>query len=212
MAPEPPNSSDLARNLILASASPRRAQLLREYGYQFSIMEPPIVEPDRFSPDVSPARRAEALSFLKASSVVGVVATGIILSGDTVVALGSEVFGKPTDRDDARRILRSLCGTMHHVLTGVTLLDAATSRRHIKHDSTAVTMKPMTDDQLEAYLDTDAWRGKAGAYGIQDHGDRFVTRVEGSFTNVVGLPMELTCRLLSQWGLPRPEAGHDPND
>ncbi len=111
------------------------------------------------------------------------------------------MFGKPLDRDDARTILSNLSGTTHRVITAVTLLDATTGRRLIRHDSTAVTMKPLSDNQLEAYLDTGAWAGKAGAYGIQDRGDAFVESIDGSFTNVVGLPMELLGRMLADWGI-----------
>ncbi len=106
-------------------------------------------------------------------------------------------------------ILSALSGTTHEVITGVTLLNAATGARLIDHDVTAVTMKAMPEPDLEAYLATDGWRGKAGAYGIQDRGDAFIERIDGSFTNVVGFPMELVSRMLSRWGL----AGHDaPTD
>jgi len=193
--------------LILASASPRRASLMQEYGYRFDIVPPPLEEPDHLAADATPMQRAEALSYFKARSVATLVSAGIVLAGDTVVALADRVFGKPVDRDDARHILASLSGTTHHVITAVTLLDASTGDRLIRHDSTAVTMKPLSDVELEAYLDTDAWVGKAGAYGIQDRGDAFVTATEGSFTNVVGFPMELVGDMLAEWGV-TPQLAH----
>lgn len=150
-----------------------------------------------------------------------------ILAGDTVVALDGRLFGKPTDRADARRILSALSGTTHHVITGVALLDIPSPDstrprsvrradlsssasygseiagwgthgwcRLIRHDTTAVTMRRLTDAERETYLDTGAWKGKAGAYGIQDSGDAFVERIDGSFTNVVGFPMELILQML----------------
>lgn len=188
--------------LILASASPRRAALLHEYGYVFDVIEPPLEEPHSINRLLSPAQQAEALSYFKASCVAGPLERGLVLAGDTVAAIGQDLFGKPADREDARRILRRLAGTTHHVITGVTLLDAATSERRIEHATTAITMKPLSPEEVESYLATGAWMGKAGAYGIQDHGDAFVTKWEGSFSNVVGMPMELVTEMLQSWHIP----------
>ena len=185
--------------LILASASPRRVSLMREYGFEVEVIKPPLEEPVCLGEDLTPAQQAEALSYFKARSVATLVGEGLILAGDTIVSLSGRIFGKPLDRDDARAILSALAGTTHHVITGVTLLDAATGVRLVRHDSTAVTMRHLSTHELEAYLDTGAWRGKAGAFGIQDHGDPFVERIDGSFTNVVGLPMELISRMLGEW-------------
>ncbi len=187
--------------LILASASPRRSSLLREQGYAFCVVPPPFDEPDSLNPNLSPAQLAEALSYFKAKSVAALRSDGWVLGGDTVVALNRRIFGKPGDRGDARSILSALAGTTHHVLTGVALVEVGTERRAVRHDTTAVTMRDLTEEELEAYLDTNAWEGKAGAYGIQDYGDAFVTEIEGSFTNVVGFPMELVTRMLGDWGI-----------
>jgi septum formation protein len=187
--------------LYLASASPRRAELLRAYGYSARIIEPPIPEPDQLSQGIPPSALAEALSYFKARSVAGMVKTGLVIGGDTVVALDGRCYGKAVDREDARRILRALAGTTQEVITGVTVLAQPGDRRLIQHEVTQVTMRPMSDEQIEAYLDTNLWQGKAGAYGIQDHGDAFVERVHGSFTNVVGLPMELLGRMLAEFGV-----------
>ena len=189
------------QTLILASASPRRVTLLRQHGYEVQVVEPPMEEPESLHEDLSPAEQAEALSYFKAASVSALFCEGVILAGDTIVTLEGRVFGKPVGRGDARAILTTLAGTTHHVITGVTLLDCATRTRLIEHDSTAVTMKPMSQAQLDAYLDTGAWTGKAGAYGIQDRGDALIEEIDGSFTNVVGLPMELVGRMLSEWGI-----------
>lgn len=175
---------------------------MREYGYQVEVIVPRLEEPTAVGHELSPRQRAEALAYFKAGCVAGLVDEGTVLAGDTVVALDDRVFGKPVARDDARRILTSLAGTTHQVITGVTLLDAQSHERLIRHDSTAVVMRSMTDQEIEDYLDSGAWAGKAGAYGIQDRGDAFVERIEGSFTNVVGLPMELVGEMLAQWGYP----------
>lgn len=192
------------QRLVLASASPRRERLLREYGYEVEVIAPPLNEPAESMHTLPPARQAEALSYFKARSVSPVAGDAWILAGDTIVSLDDQVFGKPVDRNDARRILTALAGTTHHVITGVTLLDAATNRRSIRSDTTAVSMRSMTEEEIENYLDTGAWAGKAGAFGIQDHGDAFVTRIDGSFTNVVGFPMELVGKMLQEWGFELP--------
>lgn len=185
--------------LILVSASPRRAELLREHGYEFEVIEPPLAEPIDFTEGMSLVERVQALSNFKARSVRAQVGEGLILAADTIASLDGRVFGKPADRDDARSTLQSLSGTTHQVITGVTLLDAPSGIRLIRHDSTDVTMRRLTEQEIEDYLDSGAWAGKAGAYGIQDKGDAFVERIEGSFTNVVGLPMELLAEMLTEF-------------
>lgn len=174
---------------------------MREHGYPVEIIAPPLREPGPLPGDLTPTQQAEAVSYFKAQSVARGLNEGWILAGDTIAALKGRIFGKPVDREDAKNILAALSGTTHEVITGVTLLDAATGARLIDHDVTTVTMKAMPDAELAAYLATDGWRGKAGAYGIQDRGDAFIERIDGSFTNVVGFPMELVSRMLSQWGL-----------
>ena len=185
--------------LILASESPRRASLLHEAGYEFTVVGPPLDEPARLAGNPPPAALAMALSGYKARSVSETVDRGLVLAADTVSTLQGEVFGKPVDRVDAERILQSLTGTTHDVITGVTLLDAATGRRTIRCDVTEVTMKVMSPRELTAYLDSGEWAGKAGAYGIQDVGDRFVSGIRGSFTNVMGLPMELLTEMMGRF-------------
>lgn len=190
-------------SLVLASGSPRRAALMREHGYDVKVIPPPLKEPTHLHQKLAPAHRAQALSFFKACSVRDQVKKGWILAGDTIVSCGGEAFGKPTDRHHAGVILRALSRTTHSVITGVTLLDAHSGIRWTTHDETAVTMRALTGDDIEAYLDTGEWKGKAGAYGIQDRGDAFVVKIEGSFSNVVGFPMELIGRMLADWGRPK---------
>jgi septum formation protein len=185
--------------LILASSSPRRAELLRAAGYVFHVVPPTLDEPMHRVGYDEPRQQAEALSFYKAREVAGRTQDALVIGADTIVAVGDRVFGKPVDREDARRILETLTRTPHEVITGVTLIDAATGRRLISHDRTTVFMRTMSDAEMQAYLDTGEWRGKAGAYGVQDAADAFVERLDGSFTNVVGLPMELLARMLAQF-------------
>jgi len=202
MTPHRSHGDATGPRLILASQSPRRAQLLREQGYDFEIRPSPLHEPILPSGHLSPEAWAEALAFFKARSVAEAMDDGIVLAGDTVVSVGATLFGKPSDRADARRILEALAGTTHQVITGVALVNAATGDRLIRHDRTSVTMRALTAAELESYLDSGAWAGKAGAYGIQDHGDAFVVGIEGSFSNVVGLPVELVTQMLRSWNCP----------
>lgn len=183
---------------------------MHEYGYAVEVIKPPLHEPSDSAHTLPPAQQAEALSYFKARSVAALVEADWILAGDTIVSLHGRIFGKPVDRDDARRILSALAGTTHDVITGVTLFDASTGERLIQHEATGVTMHVLTEAEIEDYLDTGAWRGKAGAYGIQDRGDAFVERINGSFTNVVGFPMELVGRMLATWRLEPPRASTNP--
>ncbi|MCC7293042.1 MAG: septum formation protein Maf [Phycisphaerales bacterium] len=192
---------EILPRLILASASPQRAELLRRHEYDFRVVPSPLPEPEapQLGSTMTPAALAAELSAFKAKAVATLVREGVILGADTVAAIGDRVFGKPVDRADAHHTLASLGGTSHQVITGLTLLDAATGRCDTRTDTTVVVMRRLSEAELEGYLDTGAWEGKAGAYGIQDHGDAFVERIEGSFTNVVGLPMELLAEMLGAW-------------
>ncbi len=185
--------------LVLASSSPRRAELLRESGYRFEVVPPGLQEPQDETLHVDAAAYAESLAYFKARSVAGRHAADTILAADTISVSREGIFGKPADRDDARRILSRLAGSTHSVITGVALLHPETDQRMIEHEVSVIRMRPIDDDELEAYLDSGDWRGKAGAYGIQDHGDRFVESYEGSLSNIVGLPMELVCRMFDGW-------------
>ena len=191
--------------IILASQSPRRSALLREARIAFESVPPRHDEPDAARWRFSPEEFAQSASYFKARSVADDYPDRVILAADTVVSLDERLFGKPTDRDDARRILSTLAGTTHQVITGAALYEPAASRRLIEHAVTHVTMRPMPADELEAYLDSGQWQGKAGAYGIQDRGDAFVERTDGSFSNVVGLPIELVLDMLAHFGIqPQP--------
>lgn len=196
------------RPVILASQSPRRVDLLREAGVDFEAVSPVGPELEMAFWSSGPEEFARAAAYRKACSVADAHPDRVILAADTVVALNGRMYGKPVDRDDARRILSALAGVAQDVITGVAILQPASGRRLVEHDVTRVTMRPMTPEEMEAYLDSGEWEGKAGAYGIQGAADRFVERVDGSFTNVVGLPVELVLRMLAEFGIrPRAQAG-----
>jgi septum formation protein len=181
-------------HLVLASASPRRRELLAQAGLSFEVAAPTLPELDDELAALRPRERAEALAYFKARCIWDADQSRWVLGADTIVAAGDRILGKPRDRQHAREILSALSGTRHEVITGLALLCPA--GRSIASDVTAVTMRTLSPGELEEYLDSGQWRGKAGAYGIQEIGDRFVEKVEGSFSNVMGLPLELLERML----------------
>ncbi len=185
--------------LILASASPQRAALLSERGYSFRTVVPHADESVCLG--ASPTAEAERLARAKAEDVAARVGPAVVIAADTIVTLGGEVFGKPLDRADAAEMLRRLGGTCHHVITGLCVLDTRTGRRVSESVSTAVTMKKMTEAEIQAYVASGEADGKSGAYAIQETADRYVLRVEGSYTNVVGLPMERLEQILESFGV-----------
>jgi len=186
------------KGLILASASPRRMELLRQAGWRFTVVAPPMPEPEELAAGLSPSQVAESLAYFKARAVLDMGAEGPVLGADTVVSIGGEILGKPADEADAKRMLGRLSGTRHEVITGVAVLWRAGGGRRIASERTYVTMRRITRQELDAYIAGGEWIGKAGAYALQETADRFVERIEGSFSNVVGLPLELVRRLLGE--------------
>lgn len=184
--------------LVLASASPRREELLRELGVPFTVV--PSGLPEDLPP--GPAEGSvQALALAKARAVARRIGTGVVLAADTVVVLSGTVFGKPSDPEDARRMLRALSGRLHEVITGVALVEAPARREISTAVVTRVRMARYGEEEIEAYLATGEPLDKAGAYAIQGAGGRLVAHVDGCYTNVVGLPLSTTRRLLAEWGL-----------
>jgi septum formation protein len=180
--------------LILASASPQRQRLLSDAGYRFVVRPAAVAEP---SPEQIPdpfAHVAHA-AWLKAATVARDLAHAIILAADTIVTLHGAIIGKPADRDHAEQILHTLSGSDHEVLTGVCVWRRPADTWVGSVARTRLRMRTLDDSEIARYLATGLWQDKAGAYGIQD-ADAYVSVVEGSFSNVVGLPMELVERLL----------------
>jgi septum formation protein len=187
--------------LVLASSSPRRRDLLRDAGYRFLVRPPPVGERG-VPPHGPPGAYVESLAYLKAEAAIDAhaLAAGLILGADTAVELDGHLLGKPADPDDARRILSRLSGTRHQVLTGLALVDLARGRRLLAHAVTGIRMAEMSPEAIDAYVDSGEAMGKAGAYAVQETGDRYVQAMDGSRTNVVGLPMALLERMLNAAG------------
>lgn len=186
--------------LILASQSPRRAQLLREAGFVFEQRNPPFADPDQPDPHHDPAAFVAELALRKAQSLRQTLPAGeavVILSADTVcVDAEGNLLGKPRDRADAERMLRLLMGGHQRVLTGVAILGASGAAAHFA-DEAMVRCRPVTEAQLEAALDAGGWRGKAGGYNLFDlQAAGWPLAVEGDPTTVVGLPMGRVVPLL----------------
>lgn len=183
---------------MLASASPRRVELLRLLGVPFEVV--PSDLPEEWPP--RPAERAvAALALAKARAVARQLGGGLVLGADTAVVLAGAAFGKPENPDDARRMLRTLRGRVHEVITGVALVEAPDGREAARAVVTRVRMREYTDAEIEASIASGEPFDKAGAYGIQAAGGALVAEVDGCYTNVVGLPLTTTRRMLEAWGV-----------
>jgi septum formation protein len=182
--------------LVLASASPRRQELLRAAGIAFEVHTPRILE------DVLPGEQAktyaERLAQEKALAVAKHRPQDIVLGADTVVVVDSRILGKPTDSADAARMLRLLSGRDHQVITGVCVVRSGQPRSAI--EITKVTMSLIPEKEIADYIATDEPMDKAGAYAIQGIASRWIPRIEGDYSNVVGLPIALVYRILREAG------------
>ena len=185
--------------LILASASPRRKLLLAEANFTFTTLPPDDHAEDDRLPDEDTETYVQRLAFQKAKNVADKIEQGIVIGCDTIVLCGNDVLEKPIDRDDARKMLRQLRGQIHYVLSGLCLIKktADTETALCRAEFTKLTMKPISDADLESYLDTGKWQGKSGSFGYQD-GIDWIVVIEGSESNVVGLPMELLQKMLTE--------------
>jgi septum formation protein len=182
----------LVMRLILASASPRRAELLSAAGFAFDVR--PVDVDETPMPAEDPAAYVLRLAVLKAHSCERASEDEVILAADTTVVVDGQILAKPEDEADSRRMLRLLSGREHEVLTGVALRNGAGTVSAI--ESTTVRFLPLTEAEIEAYVASGQPADKAGAYGIQGLASRFVDRVEGSYPNVVGLPTSRVYRML----------------
>ena len=185
--------------LVLASASPRRSQLLAQAGFLFTVH--PAHIPEDPLPSEDPVAYVTRLALQKAQTVFAEISsktsapTQWILGADTTVTLDNHILGKPENPADAARMLRLLSGRVHQVLTGVALVTAHTART--AHEVSAVHFLPLTEEDIAAYIATGEPMDKAGAYAIQGRAARWIPRIEGCYFNVVGLPIALVSTLLA---------------
>jgi septum formation protein len=183
--------------ILLASTSPQRRAILEQLGIPFEIVAPGYLEEDQ--PGLDPIALVRAHALGKAHSVAEARedrAGKLVLGVDTAVSLDRRIYGKPADREEAREMLQALSGCTHEVVSGLCLLGDGWQELH--HSTTRVGFRTLSEPEVEWYLATDEWRGRAGAYAIQARGATLVERIEGDYLNVVGLPAALLVRLLAE--------------
>lgn len=192
--------------LILASSSPRRRELLTEAGYQFEILPPSDEAECSLCTGESPPQFVARLGYQKAKDVVPRVGSGVIVACDTIAECGGQILGKPVDERHARQMLELLNGREHRVYSGLCVWEMPNGEPLIRVARTTLVMDRLTPAELDDYLASDRWEGKAGAFGYQDRLG-WVRVVEGSESNVVGLPMELLAEMLKEVQMQNAERG-----
>jgi len=191
----------MLQSIILASASPRRKQLLAEAGYKFTVVKPGVDESAFATDRIGVYEYAKKLALAKAKDVASKYPASLVIGADTVVDFQGQIIGKPADTRDAERITAKLFSAPHKVITGIAIVRLTDGTELIAGDTTTVYPRKMTADQITEHIAGGSWRDKAGAYAIQETGDKFVERIEGSLANVMGLPMELLESLLAGLGV-----------
>lgn len=193
----------MRRRIVLASASPRRRELLSQVGIPFEVI--PADVPEQGRPEREPCELARALALEKAQATAARVEDGLVLGADTLVVIDSRVLGKPTDAEDARAMIRALSGRTHQVITGVGLIDrqhGETVATDVAHAVTDVTFLPWSEEAIDAYVATGEPLDKAGAYAIQGYAAVLIEGICGCYFNVVGLPLAVVARMLRARGVP----------
>jgi len=185
--------------LILASASPRRAEILRDAGIPFAILSSAVDETP--FPEETPSQHVQRLADAKPELVAArAVGPAIIIAADTVVTLEGRIIGKPSSTDDARQVLERLSGRTHSVVTGVTLIRLPDAERINFVETTQVQFATISSDEITRYLATEEPYDKAGAYAIQGRAGRYIPRIEGDYFNIVGLPLARVTQALADLG------------
>ncbi len=184
--------------LILASASPRRQELLRQLGHDFAVIASAAAE--LHHEQLTARELAQINAYRKARAVAKRSPEALVIGADTLVYLGTTLYGKPADHADARRMLGELQGQTHEVVTGVCLMQLESHRCEIFFTATRVTFHALTDELIADYLARIDPLDKAGAYAVQEHGHRIIEEISGSFSNVVGLPVRRLQIRLEAWG------------
>jgi septum formation protein len=185
--------------LILASTSPRRAEILHDAGFSFAVIASAVDETP--IPGESPSELVQRLADAKAElAAARAVGPAIVLAADTIVTLDGRIFGKPRTADDARHMLENLSGRTHAVVTGVTLIRLPDAERRSFVESTLVHFAQLSAEEISRYLATEEPHDKAGAYAIQGRAGRYIPRIEGDYFNVVGLPLSRVTQALTELG------------
>ncbi|MFZ5652429.1 MAG: Maf family protein [Bacillota bacterium] len=186
--------------IYLASASPRRRELMEQLGLRFSVVVSNIDE-NSMDERITPGMMVEELSLKKAVEVARELSSGLVIGSDTVVVWGNRILGKPRDRQDAVEMLACLQGGHHWVFSGLAVIDAESGKTHVSHEKTRVYFRAADMDEIERYADTGEPMDKAGAYAIQGLGSVFVKGIEGCYSTVVGLPLARLAAVLKDFGV-----------
>lgn len=184
--------------IILASNSPRRKDLLRQVGIEFTAAPADVDE--RQLPGEPPEGYAVRVAADKAKAAAERAGEGVIIAADTIIVLEDRVLGKPSNAREAESMLRMLSGRMHHVITGLVVLDTCSKRMEARAADTKVWFRRLTDGEIISYVESGEPLDKAGAYGIQGLGALLVERIEGCYFNVVGLPLSILSEMLAKHG------------
>ena len=197
----PGSPDDAAPQLILASSSPRRRELLNQIGINHEVI-PPHLDEKAFTED-DPVKLVQTLAAAKAETV-RIAAPGAsqrwILAADTVVAVAGHILGKPSDRAQAAAMIRELSGRTHSVVTGIAIWPPRVAKPTVRVAKTSVSFANLTAEEIERYLETNDWEGAAGAYRIQGRAGLYIEWLSGSYSNVVGLPIHLVYSIFTEHG------------
>ncbi len=187
--------------IILASTSPRRHQILKQFGIKYSFVKPTADEDEEMRGLIGkdPVEIACRLAYVKAFSVLPKIKKGLILGSDTIVVLKGRVIGKPKSKEHAYKTLFDLSRNTHCVVTAVAFINAADGKTLVTYDRSYVTFRKLSPAWIRNYIETNHVMDKAGAYAVQENSDPFIKRIKGSYYNVVGLPIEKVKRVLKMW-------------
>lgn len=187
------------KQIILASESPRRRELLEKIGLKFLVVKSRYQE--RIDPNLTPHELAKKLSLGKAKLVAKKYKNAIIIAADTFVVLDGKIIGKPNDEKNARKTLRLLNNRMHLIITGFTIIDSASKKTVSKSEETKIYMRKIADHEIDSYIKTKEPLDKAGSYAIQEKGSVFIEKIEGDYFNAVGLPIYALVKQLKKFGV-----------
>lgn len=189
----------MKKKIILASSSPQRKALLEQVGLGFEII--PSSYEENMQLEIEHKKLAMRLAYGKAKDVSEKVKEGLVIGVDTFIILDGERIGKPKNEEDAKRILKKASGKTSEVYSGIAIVDCTTQKSVTDYEVTKVKMREISDEEIDAYIETKEALNKAGAWAIQGLGAVFVERIEGCYSNIVGLPLYCLCRNLEKFGL-----------
>lgn len=189
------------KKIILASTSPRRHQILKDFGIKFDYVKPRLDEARAAAKlrTLNPLKIACGLAYAKARSVLSKVKSGIILGSDTIVVLRGKIIGKPRSKKHAYEILLALSRSTHCVVTAIAFIEAQTGKTLVTYDESYVTFRKLAPKWIKNYISTNHVMDKAGAYAVQENSDPFIKKIKGSYYNVAGLPIEKVQHILANW-------------